>query len=370
MAVIQFQPPQPIQQEPSLQDRMMRAFMMGRQERQQRERMEAEREERDLRRDYHRSQLQQMKTDEKRRAFEDRIKAIQALEGTPGPQAMIPGSPGSAGGPIMEIGGAPSAPPQLGVNQQAVEMPHPQFDVEVPGAGINIPMRPRNAMEAFQQKEQERRAALQAKILETAGVEPAKQEAAEPYEKKKFEREKGWQAEENRLNRENTTRNARIQAAATAAAAKAGVEGKLRDDFRADFKTFNNMDDAIAKVRSSAQDPTGAGDLTMVYNIVKIMDPDSVVREGEISLTKNLGSLGQRLKLAYKAAAEGRGLDDTVKSELLTAAEKQYQAIQPRRKKVLDYYRSKGLDADALAATVSAAGGAEPGAASVPNPYR
>jgi len=49
----------------------------------------------------------------------------------------------------------------------------------------------------------------------------------------------------------------------------------------AQSKHFNITRDAYAKVETVAVDPSPAGDLSLIYNFMKMLDPTSVVRERE-----------------------------------------------------------------------------------------
>jgi hypothetical protein len=63
--------------------------------------------------------------------------------------------------------------------------------------------------------------------------------------------------------------------------------------------------------------PGGAGDLDIVYAVGKVMDPGSVVREGELQMANTTGSAGQQLAGYYKQITEGGKLTEEVRKGLL-----------------------------------------------------
>jgi len=58
---------------------------------------------------------------------------------------------------------------------------------------------------------------------------------------------------------------------------------KMRKEYNSldEVKAFKPVRAAFLKVRQSAEKPSAAGDLALVFNYMKILDPGSVVREGE-----------------------------------------------------------------------------------------
>ncbi len=66
-------------------------------------------------------------------------------------------------------------------------------------------------------------------------------------------------------------------------------EQKLRKEFTAlpVVKDFSAVDDAFARIEASASEPSAAGDLALVFNYMKLLDPGSVVRESEFATAAN-----------------------------------------------------------------------------------
>lgn len=74
---------------------------------------------------------------------------------------------------------------------------------------------------------------------------------------------------------------------------KAKLEQGIRKEFTALSKDFIKVRDAHTRVARSAQDPSGAGDLAMIFNFMKVLDPGSVVRESEFRTAEGArGAIG------------------------------------------------------------------------------
>lgn len=119
----------------------------------------------------------------------------------------------------------------------------------------------------------------------------------------------------------------------------------LRKDFQSlgTFKATQDMADAIAKIRNAPD--TGAGDLSLIYSYVKILDPGSVVREGEIKLSREPTPLIAKLVTEYKKAKEGRLLHPDVRNQYKQAAESLWEAQTQRYEELATPYRRMAREA-------------------------
>lgn len=103
--------------------------------------------------------------------------------------------------------------------------------------------------------------------------------------------------------------------AATAAAGQEAMAGKtsrrdtagLRKEFRGlqSVKDYENSLPIIESARSAPDTP--AGDLQVIYSVGKVLDPNSVVREGELQLTQNATPFVQKIVGKARAELQGEG---------------------------------------------------------------
>lgn len=105
---------------------------------------------------------------------------------------------------------------------------------------------------------------------------------------------------------------------------KAGGDDDNIDDemkLRKEFKSLPAVQsfETVAPLAASAfqAGPGGAGDLNIIYALGKTMDPNSVVREGELQMAGNTGSLGEKLMGYAKQISQGGNLTPEVRRGLL-----------------------------------------------------
>ena len=76
-------------------------------------------------------------------------------------------------------------------------------------------------------------------------------------------------------------------------------EAGIRKEFTALSKSFVVVRDAFKKISSAAEKPSAAGDLALIFNFMKVLDPGSVVRESEFATAESAS--------AWLQEAEGSG---------------------------------------------------------------
>ena len=102
-----------------------------------------------------------------------------------------------------------------------------------------------------------------------------------------------------------------------------GDEDKLRDDFRSESKEFVKVRDAYGRILST--DASAAGDLALIFNYMKILDPGSVVREGEFATAQNSAGVPTRIRAQYNKIISGERLAPETRADFLQQAQNLYQ---------------------------------------------
>jgi len=88
-------------------------------------------------------------------------------------------------------------------------------------------------------------------------------------------------------------------------------ESGLRDDYYQEVKPIEsayNFIDVALQNRGLAEAGDGAAQVAMLYAFVKAMDPESVVREGEVRLAQEAASLRQRAMGLYQKTLQGQSV--------------------------------------------------------------
>ena len=126
------------------------------------------------------------------------------------------------------------------------------------------------------------------------------------------------------------------------------MEGKLRDDYRSDSKTYNEMRRQYSTIKAALNDPSAAGTLAAATSYMKLLDPGSVVRESELGMAMNTqGTLG-RLQSYWTTIEQGKTLTAEQKSDFGRLSDQYMRAAEQAQENVNRKYselaRNYGLN--------------------------
>jgi hypothetical protein len=111
--------------------------------------------------------------------------------------------------------------------------------------------------------------------------------------------------------------------AAGAQAKKASDLGKFTMDLRKEFtglpevKDFKNISVAYDKIRGAANNPSAAGDLSLIFSYMKLLDPGSTVREGEFANAQNATGVPGQIANQYNRLLKGERLSPDQRQDFL-----------------------------------------------------
>lgn len=115
----------------------------------------------------------------------------------------------------------------------------------------------------------------------------------------------------------------------------ADVEEGLRKEYATIAKPYFEVRDAYSRINQSARDPSAAGDLALIFNYMKMLDPGSVVREGEFATAQNAAGVPDRVRNIANRLINGERLNENQRKDfvgqsngLMKRQERQYQKIQ------------------------------------------
>ncbi len=124
-------------------------------------------------------------------------------------------------------------------------------------------------------------------------------------------------------------------------------EGALRKEFEArpEIKNFREVVSSYRQIREAAQQGTAAGDLQMIFSYMKMLDPGSVVREGEFANAQNTAGIPDRVRNAYNRALSGQRLNPNQRKEFMASAgsvvlarRKDYEALSSQYRGIASDY--------------------------------
>lgn len=108
----------------------------------------------------------------------------------------------------------------------------------------------------------------------------------------------------------------------------------------APVKAFADQTSAYGRVVASAKDPSPAGDLALIFNYMKVLDPGSVVREGEFATAQNAGGVDERVRGLYNRIMSGERLTPEQRSDFADRSTRLYRQAEDQYKSIEQQYRS------------------------------
>ncbi|MFC6790571.1 hypothetical protein ACFQE0_13740 [Methylobacterium komagatae] len=133
------------------------------------------------------------------------------------------------------------------------------------------------------------------------------------------------------------------------------AEAKLRGEFTKQLGTFNDVQDGyrrlIAATEQREANPNSispASDIALVFGYMRMLDPGSVVREGEYATAQNAGGVDDKVRNLYNKAINGEFLSDGQRQDFIDTAGRLYgqarQGAESVASRYSDLAKGQGLD--------------------------
>lgn len=143
-----------------------------------------------------------------------------------------------------------------------------------------------------------------------------------------------------RVNPDGTmTRQSAIPEREAQAQAPFAMANTLRDEYTNLTKDFRTVQTAYQNIQSSARAQNGAGDMSMLYSFVRMLDPTSVVRESEFAAAAAAGSYGERIQGAAQRILSGARLPDSLRQSFIDEARNLFENQRRGYDRVGEYFR-------------------------------
>lgn len=117
---------------------------------------------------------------------------------------------------------------------------------------------------------------------------------------------------------------------------------QLRTEFegRAEVKDFRTVEASYRQIQAQASgDPNGMDDIALTFAFMKMLDPGSVVREGEYALVGRGAGLSQQVIAALQRVDSGESLTPEMRRRLVAAAERVYESRRQTYQAIEQQYR-------------------------------
>jgi type II secretory pathway pseudopilin PulG len=93
-------------------------------------------------------------------------------------------------------------------------------------------------------------------------------------------------------------------------------------------KNYGTVRDYYERIRSGVQAGTGAGDIAAVFSYMKMLDPQSTVREGEYATAQNAAGAPEGMRGLYNQLVGGGSLSGKARKQLYDQAQKTYVDVE------------------------------------------
>lgn len=116
---------------------------------------------------------------------------------------------------------------------------------------------------------------------------------------------------------------------------------ELRKEFNAQpiVKSFGTQRQEFEKMKSAASNPSAAGDLMLIFSLMKILDPNSSVRESEAASASNAGGVPERVRNQWNNALSGQRLTPEQRQDFVTQATRIFQSAKSQYDEQTTRYR-------------------------------
>lgn len=127
-------------------------------------------------------------------------------------------------------------------------------------------------------------------------------------------------------------------------------EQSMRKEVSDQIKQDRSIIGMYSNVQNAARNPSAAGDLSMIFAFMKMLDPGSVVREQEFANAQNAAGIPDQVRNAYNRALQGQRLNPAQRADFLAQAAKLQEAAQGRITNTAQLYQGiaeqYGFDAE------------------------
>ena len=105
-------------------------------------------------------------------------------------------------------------------------------------------------------------------------------------------------------------------------------------------KATGDIVQSYGKILKAAEKPSAAGDVSLIYAYMKMLDPGSTVREGEFATAQNAGSVPERIAATYNKALKGERLSDEIRRDFVGQARNIYDSQKVVQDRVDSQYKN------------------------------
>jgi hypothetical protein len=111
-----------------------------------------------------------------------------------------------------------------------------------------------------------------------------------------------------------------------------------------EVKTFRDVNTPYKNIKNSAEAKTPASDMALIFSYMKLLDPNSVVREGEYATAANATNIPGKIVTMYNKAVKGTGLNEAQRKDFVNQAGSRFKVAEQRYGQIGKQYSSYATD--------------------------
>lgn len=145
----------------------------------------------------------------------------------------------------------------------------------------------------------------------------------------------------NRLNEQKiiTEQTQQIKNLQEKQGVAAEKSSNLRKELNQRLDYFTKARDAYDNIAVSAKNPTPAGDMSLIFAYMKLLDPPSTVREKEYAAAENARGVPEGIRNLYNKTIEGKLLTQKQREDFSGRANSLYKVAEKNADKTIKQYR-------------------------------
>jgi hypothetical protein len=120
-------------------------------------------------------------------------------------------------------------------------------------------------------------------------------------------------------------------------------EKDLRTEFTAASKGYETLLTANTIIEKADKNPTAASDMALIFSYMKLLDPNSAVKEGEYATAQNAASIPQKIIAQYNKAISGPFLDVDQRKAFIDTAKSIYGDSEKKQRGLIDRIKSYAI---------------------------
>ncbi|CAM4320914.1 lytic transglycosylase domain-containing protein [Stenotrophomonas indicatrix] len=120
----------------------------------------------------------------------------------------------------------------------------------------------------------------------------------------------------------------------------AKAEQDLRKEYTTQIKGAQTVVNSYGQIAQAAKSPSAQNDLALIFSYMRMLDPASVVREGEFATAQNAAGVPDQIRNAYNKAVNGERLNPEQRTGFVSSA----KGLRDQAQQQIDGYREQYSD--------------------------